>query len=301
MAFLSRDPLQSPAMPGIPLPLRDDVTERGARAASNRQGLGVLEFTRVGARTALTRAFARSPLKILNPRRADQSASVYLATYGGGLVGGDRIDVSIGVGPGAAALVTTQASTKVFRSPLGASQDLRAEVAGDGLLVLLPDPVTCFAGASYRQEQHIHLDTGANLVLVDRLTAGRIESGERWLFDEYANRLFIWQGDRLVLHDAVVLTGEDGDIGARLGRVNCLAVVVLVGPALIETAARLTGMIHETPVTRRPDLLASAAPIGDAGAILRFASHSVEELALTLRRDLGIVITLLGDDPWIGK
>jgi urease accessory protein len=288
-------------MPGIPLPLRDDVTERGARAASTRQGLGVLEFTRVGARTVLTRAFATSPLKFLNPRRADQSASVYLATYGGGLVGGDRIDVSIGVGPGAAALVTTQASTKVFRSPLGARQDLRAQVAGDGLLALLPDPVTCFAGASYRQEQHIHLDATASLVLVDRLTAGRIESGERWRFDEYANRLFIWQGDRLVLHDAVVLTGEDGDVAARFGRVNCLAVVVLAGPALAATAARLTETIDSTPLTRRPDLLASAAPFGDAGAIFRFASHSVEDLALALRRDLGIVATLLGDDPWIGK
>ena len=264
-------------------------------------GTGVLEFADVRGETVLTRAFTTSPLKVLNPSHAGRSAWAYLATYGGGLVGGDRVAVHVDVGRGAAALVATQASTKVYRSPRGATQTMLAHVADDGLLVLMPDPVTCFSGARYRQEQRVLLDPRANLVLVDRLTAGRIDFGERWLFDEYVSRTFIWRGDRLLLHDALALTREEGDIARRLDRFNCLAVVVLVGPLLTATAARLAASFSSTPVTSRADFLASAAPVGDDGVVLRFASRSTEQLAIALRQYLEILTTLLGDDPWIGK
>jgi urease accessory protein UreG len=168
-------------MPVVPAPTRTRATLAPAAAVGHvAPGAGRLEFTRVGGRTVLTRVLSCSPLKLLHPRQANRSASVYLSTYGGGLVGGDHLDLSLTVGPGAAALVATQASTKVYRSPLGASQKLCAEVADQALLVLLPDPVTCFAGATYSQDQRIRLDPGASLVLVDRVTAGRVEHGERW-------------------------------------------------------------------------------------------------------------------------
>jgi urease accessory protein UreH len=76
------------------------------------------------------------------------------------------------VGAGARCFVSTQASTKVYRSERAAGQSLRAHAAEDSLLVLLPDPVTPFAESSYSQEQHIDLAAGASLVAVDWMTAG---------------------------------------------------------------------------------------------------------------------------------
>jgi len=289
-------------MPVVPAPTRTRATLAPAAPVGDvAPGAGRLEFTRVGGRTVLTRVLSCSPLKLLHPRQANRSASVYLSTYGGGLVGGDHLDLSLTVGPGAAALVATQASTKVYRSPLGASQKLYAEVADDALLVVLPDPVTCFAGATYSQDQRIRLDPGASLVLVDRVTAGRVEHGERWRFDEYASRIFVWRADRLLLHDGLRLTREGDDLARRLDRFNCLAVVVLAGPAVRDTAARLTSVIQSTPVTRRSDCLVSAAPLGDEGAIVRLASRSVEALDIALRGHLSVLTALLGSDPWIGK
>ena len=264
-------------------------------------GSGALEFTRVGRRTVLTRALAVSPLKVLNPGHAGASAWAYLATYGGGLVGGDALDVQVTVRRGATALLATQASTKVYRSPVGAQHTLRAEVADGGLLMVLPDPVTCFAGSSYRQQQRIRLEAGANLVLVDRLTAGRVESGERWLFDEYVARTLIWRADSLLLHEALQLTRDDGDLARRLDRFNALAFIVLLGPALAGTAAHLARIVESAAVERRADCLLSAAQLGEDGAILRVASPSVEQLSAMVRQRLHGVTSLLGDDPWIGK
>jgi urease accessory protein len=264
-------------------------------------GRGEIRFASVGGRTVLTRAYAASPLKILNPDSASTSARVYLATYGGGLVDGDAIDVHIDVGPGAAALVTTQAATKVYRSPRGTSQTVNAHVSDEALLVLLPDPVACFAAARYTQQQQILLEPRANLVLVDRLTAGRIESGERWLFDEFTSRTFIRRGDRLLLHDALRLSRDDGEVALRLGRFNALALIVLVGPALAATARHLAGTFAAGPALHRPDILCSAAPLGDEGVLLRVASRSVERLAGLIRQHLSVLESLLEDDPWIGK
>ena len=263
--------------------------------------MGHLEFTNVQGVTVLTRATAASPLKLLNPRNAGASAWAYAATYGGGLVGGDSVSMRVEVGAGASALVATQASTKVYRSDRGASQRLHARVDDDSLLVLLPDPVTCFAGSRYSQEQHVYLAPAANLVLVDWLTAGRVGFGERWQFDEYQSQLRVWRGARLVLHDGLSLLPADGDLASRMDRFNCLATAVLLGPALKTTAARLAGSLGSAEVPRRADLLLSAAPLGDDGVLLRLAGLSVEQVGAVLQQYLAIVATLLGDDPWACK
>ena len=286
----------------VPLQKRDRVGRPGSAAPGTVEpGAGDLQFTNVRGATVLTRASAASPLKLLNPRNAGASAWVYLAAYGGGLVGGDSLSIRVAVGRGASALVATQASTKVYRSDRGASQRLHARVDDDSLLVLLPDPVTCFAGSRYTQVQHVHMAAAANLVLVDWLTAGRVGFGERWQFDEYRSQMRVWRGDRLVLHDGLALTPADGDLAGRMDRFNCLATAVLLGPALETTAARLAGSLGSAPAPRRADLLLSAARLGDDGVVLRVAGLSVEQVGAALRQYLGIVPTLLGDDPWACK
>ncbi len=78
---------------------------------------GLLELSLVAGRTAATRSFATSPLKLLIPRRRTAAAWVYAGTYGGGLVAGDEIDLDVRIGPKALGVLGTQASTKVYRSP----------------------------------------------------------------------------------------------------------------------------------------------------------------------------------------
>ena len=249
----------------------------------------------------LTRALAASPLKLLNPRNAGTSAWAYLVTFGGGLVGGDALRIDVDVLDGSTALLATQASTKVYRSERGASQELCAHIAGDGVLVMLPDPVTCFAGARYFQEQRIHMDRRASLVLVDRLTAGRVAFGERWAFHRYVSRTHVWRGGRRLLHDALALTPEDGDIARRMGRFNCLALVVAIGPAIGATATRLLDALGSAPISRGAEILCSAAPLEGDGVLVRIAAQSVEQVAVMLRDRLSIVTSLLGDDPWAAK
>jgi urease accessory protein len=262
-----------------------------------RAGTGHIRFSCVGSRTVVTQALATSPLKLLNPRHAGTAACVYLATYGGGLVGGDAISIDVDVEAGAAALLATQASTKVYRSDRRATQRLHARVGNGSLLALLPDPVTCFAGARYVQEQEIRLEGSASLVMLDWLTAGRVSFGERWRFEEYASRTRLWRDGHLLWADGLTLLPQDGEIAGRLGRFNCLALAVLTGPALQATAVRLAGSLQEAPVPRQADILLGASPIGDEGVLVRVAGRSTEQVAAVLQQHLGALPSLLGDDP----
>jgi len=264
----------------------------------NQAGRGTIRVSRVNGHSVLTAARAHSPLKLLNPRHGGSSAWTYVATYGGGLVSGDALSIDVEVDAEAAALVATQASTKVYRSAERATQTLRARLGRDSLLVVLPDPVTAFAGSRYRQDQQIDLAPTSSLVLLDWFTSGRVGSGERWQFDAYTSRTMLHRDGRLIWHDAVALAGGAGSLARRMDRFNCLALVVAVGPLVRSAATRLLGVVSSTPAPRRADVLLTASPVDDGGVLLRVAGRSTEEVGALLRQHLAFVPALLGDDPW---
>jgi urease accessory protein len=251
-------------------------------------------------RSVLTRAYATSPLRLLTPRNRGLAAWVYLSSYGGGLVGGDDVGVEVHVREGAALYLSTQASTKIYRSGLEARSALQARIEAGATMIALPDPVVCFAGSTYRQLQSFDMQGDASLVLVDWMSAGRLASGERWAFDEYATRLRLHVDGVLAVYDATVLRAADGQLHRRMGRFDVLATVIVYGRRLAAQVAGLLEQVSAIPVERRP-VHVSAAPIGEGGCLVRLAGGSTERIAQTIREYLRFVPDLLGDDPWIRK
>jgi urease accessory protein len=292
-ANISASDREAGSAPGRILPYRS------ATVAPGQASLRVI--ARQDGRSVVSRAFATSPLRLLTPTNHGRAAWVYTSSYGGGLVDGDHIALDIDVGPGAAALVSTQASTKVYRSERGATSDLRARVADEGLLVVMPDPVVCFASSRYRQTIRLDLAASAGLALVDWLSSGRCASGERWAFHEYTSKLVARVDGKLVVHDALALRAGDGDLAARLGRFDVLAFALLLGTPLRSTAAAIVSDVSRLPIRIREDLLVAASPLGDGGCLLRLAGRSVEEVGSGLRRYLAVLPSLLEDDPWARK
>ena len=72
-------------------------------------GSGRIVLRRHGAEAAFSELSYVYPLKLLSPRLSPENAStVYVVSYGGGLVGGDRIQLSVVVSEGAALVMLTQ-------------------------------------------------------------------------------------------------------------------------------------------------------------------------------------------------
>lgn len=266
----------------------------------NAAGSGLLELSRIGATTAVTRCRSNSPLKLLAPRGRGAAAWVFASTYGGGLLAGDAIRLDVRAGAGTACLLGTQASTKIYRSPAGlpSAQEIRASVGDGALLVVAPEPVSAFAGAVFEQRQRFDLAADASLVLVDWLTSGRRARGERWAFSRYRSRNEIDVAGRTVFRDSLLLDAADGPIGGpqRMGRFECLGMAVLLGPQMRSAADAMLGFVAGQPVRREANLLFSASPLA-GGVMVRVAATSTELVSDWLRARLAFISDLVGGNP----
>ncbi|RYP48069.1 hypothetical protein DL768_005991 [Monosporascus sp. mg162] len=162
------------------------------------------------------------PLKLISPAvTADQkSVLVFLLSYGGGLVGGDQVSISIEVQSGAKLSIVTQGHTKVFQSvtpDIITRQQLDVKIEAGAGLCLLPDPVQPFERSVYEQIQIFKLAPRASLCLLDWVTQGRSARGEDWSLTRWTGRNEVWATSetayakpRLLVRDAVILDGTAG-------------------------------------------------------------------------------------------
>ena len=111
---------------------------------------------------------------------------VHLHNVSGGMLGGDRLSLKIGVGSGASALVTTSGATRIYRNREGSpasEQHVQIDVGENALLEYLPDPLIPFAGSRHLQRTSVLLGAGATLFWWETLAPGRQAMGETFAFD----------------------------------------------------------------------------------------------------------------------
>lgn len=72
---------------------------------------------------------------------------------------------------------------------------LQARIGSNAFLAVIPDPVTCFSTAKYSQKQVFKVMSDSSLLLVDWITSGRHETGEKWNFDLYRSMNNIFHND----------------------------------------------------------------------------------------------------------
>jgi urease accessory protein len=259
----------------------------------------VLGFRCEGGKTVVSRAFAASPLRVLMPNNHGHAAWVFLASLGGGMVDGDRLDVRVDLEPGASALVGTQASTKIYRSPRGCEQALRVNAAARSMIAVVPDPVVCFAGARYRQRNHFVLARDASLVFLDGYTCGRGACGERWRFDSYASRTTVERDGRPIMVDACRLDPAHGSLVERMGRFDVVLSLIAVGPAF--SRLRQVMLSPRAAPARADREVIAASPVGEDGVVLRIAAERFERASYLLRPSFAELAAVLRDDPFARK
>jgi urease accessory protein UreH len=214
--------------------------------------------------------------------------------------------------------LTTQASTKVYKSPgarggnviepLAArdgkvsSQTTTASVATNGLLVFAPAHVAAFAGARFENANAFYLQEGANLVAVDALAAGRIEpANERWQFSRATSATEVFFRDQLAYRDAYDLQPIPGlpTPAQLLADMNFQSTVLIIGPALrslVETATSLTQqtgglLVSASSLLRLPDSM--------PGCVVRVLATEVAAGNACIETLLApALVPLLGGNPW---
>lgn len=143
----------------------------------------LLDYQRRGARTVLSRREHFGPLRVqkaLYPE-GEGVCHTLLLHPPAGIVGGDLLELRVGLGPDAHALLTTPGAAKWYRSA-GAQAQQRVDLRLDAgaLLEWLPQETIVYDGALARQSLHVDLARGARFLGLEVLCLGRRASGERF-------------------------------------------------------------------------------------------------------------------------
>jgi urease accessory protein len=213
----------------------------GSQSDTNRlqRAVGELRVTlkRSASGTMLDELRQAGCLKARFPRRVVPDwMDVVMLNTGGGVAGGDRLDVSIGVGSGGRVTVAAQAAERFYRT---LAQDApsrvrtRLTVEAGAALEWLPQETILFDRCALDRRLEVDLAPDASFLGVETLVFGRAAMGEQvrqgWLRDLIRVRL----GGELLLHDAIRL---DGEIHARMqgpavgGGAGVVATLVYVAP-----------------------------------------------------------------------
>ncbi len=197
-----------------------------------QRGDGAAEI--IFGRSGLVHLYQRTPCRVLFPRpEPDDLPLAALLTTSGGLAGGDRLRLSVGLEAGARAVVTTAAAEKVYRS-LGpdATVTVTLAAAPGAWLEWLPHETILFDGARLVRAIAAELASGARLLAAETVVFGRAARGEHFTRGLLQESWRIRCGGRLVWVDALRL---DGDIGrliaapAGLAGAGALATALYIG------------------------------------------------------------------------
>lgn len=165
-------------------------------------GDSLIEVENVRGKSRLVSAKSIKPLKILNPD-CESASHIVLAGYGGGMLAGDYVGISIKAGAGTKSFLTTQSNSRYFKSENGksATQILKGKLTSDALFVNFPDPLIPHRDSHIKQIQDWNLEGESMLLSIDWFTSGRSEGGEQFEYISFESQMEVHVSDELVLKD----------------------------------------------------------------------------------------------------
>jgi urease accessory protein len=190
----------------------------------------------------------------------------------GGIVGGDRLEVTLTLQPQTHAVLTTPGATRFYRSDgRGATQSVQARIGHGARLEWLPLETIVHSGCIAENRIHFELDDGAEMIGWDVVALGLPAADETFTSGRFAQQLH-WPGhwlergvidgsDTRLLHSPLGLNGHTAWLTMWFAAGDLLDAAraeALLDAARSDASCRPA---HEVADSGAPD---SAAPIAGA-------------------------------------
>lgn len=206
-----------------------------------------------------------------------------LINSSGGLTGGDRFAVEVALGPGAEAMVGTQACERIYRASADQTEIRNRLTVGAGArLAWLPQETILFDGAALSRSLEADLASDAEFLAVEAVIFGRKAMGEAVRSGLLRDRWRVRREGRLIHAEELRFAGPIAEILAR--------------PAVLDGASTLASLLYVGP--KAESLLEPLRELlGPAGGASfwggRLAARLVAPDGLSLRRRLEPALELL--------
>jgi urease accessory protein len=161
------------------------------------------------------------------------------------VVGGDRLDIEIGVGDRAHAFITTPGAAKWYQANGKLSrQTVHLHVNRDAALEWLPQETIFYDAAQVQLDQHVELAAGATFIGCEILCMGRRGSGEVFNSGTIRQRSSIRREGRLIWWEQGDMVGGRLDSPLALNGSTVCATLIAAGkplPAAVLNEIRADG------------------------------------------------------------
>ena len=228
-----------------------------------------LDYTLEGTRTVARHAH-NGPLHILQSLYPEGDAVCHnvLAHPPGGLVGGDTLDISATVGPGAHGLVTTPGATRFYRSTgERALQRTHLTLAEGARLEWLPREALCYNACNAENHLTLNLAPGAECMGWDVTALGLPHAGQPFDTGRFVQHI---EAPGLWLERGVIDAADHRLLESPLGLAGhrCMASLFFVTGRPLDRARRDTALDAARAVMDAHALKASAGATSPNGQVL---------------------------------
>lgn len=215
--------------------------------------------------------------KLFLPRSHAAMPEVVFLNTAGGLTGGDRMEFALTLGPGAAALATTQTAERAYAS-LGPAAEVTVRLAaGAGArLHWLPQETILFEGSHLLRRTVAEIAPDAEALLGEMLVLGRAAMGEELTRFTLRDWREVRRGGRPVWIDPLRLDARALDRPALLGPARAVATLALLAPGAEDAL--------ETVRRAIPEDVEAAASAWDGRCVVRMLSPRAQPLRRAVAR-----------------
>ena len=246
-----------------------------------------LDYTLEGTRTVARHAH-NGPLRILQSLYPEGDAVCHnvLVHPPGGLVGGDTLDITATVGPGAHGLVTTPGATRFYRSTGElALQRTHLTLAEGARLEWLPLEALCYNACNAENHLTLNLAPGAECMGWDVTALGLPHAGQPFETGRFVQHI---EAPGLWLERGVIDAADHRLLESPLGLAGqrCMASLFFVTGRPLDRARRDTALDAARAVMDAHALKATAGATSPNGqvVVVRALAPQVEPAMQLLRQ-----------------
>jgi len=177
---------------------------------------GYLELTveKKGHRSVVSNSFFDGVLKITRPTYLPEGLPLLtLIHVGGGYVDGDSYKTEVVVGEKAKLALTTQASTKIYKSlHLGVRQEMECFLKAGSELYIKQDPLILYKDARFSQQTNVYMESTSIFYYTDIITSGWSEDGKLFQYKKLSSKIKIFIDGELQVYDHQLFIPEEENL-----------------------------------------------------------------------------------------
>ena len=190
------------------------------RVKNEYAGIIELVLEQKDNRTITSKKYYEGLVKVSANIRNDREKipTYYLLQLGGGYIEGEKYKNIFRIKDNTRAIITTQASTKVYKCEHGnvVTQETTIDLGENSVLEYITDTVILYKNAMYKQVNNIYLKDTSTLIYSDGITAGWSPEGEKFTYKKVQLKSNVYINNKIVLLDNLIVNPRENDV-TKLG------------------------------------------------------------------------------------